>query len=369
MKARVFLQMRLKEDNLNIELTPNKRPARNTLVPPTAQRRRRDSSSSSSSSSSSESDIAVPPPPTEQNEEELRMALLAINAEVSPPQPAETESALTSTPIEPTPTSIEPTPTSIEPTPTPIEPSPTQPTSTELSNTQDKTATETRPKIVRGGIKSQGRKWDHDTHVAAVSQTIQVNKLIGKIKTQEATIKSLNDALEKAQRQLIESKLDREEVTQLKERCTEKDKEYIQMKKHFEDIIRTQHNEHKQLIITNVELKEKLSQRTKAEEEERNRRKDAEWRLSDITQTHTQETKSKSFIHVPHYQNIILSEEVSVSNDITDMECVANEEIACIHLYAEHSGVLTVQHMKTPSSRPVSERTKQLIANIKAGTL
>ena len=297
------------------------------------------------------------PPTTEQNEEELKMALLAINPEVTLPQPVETEPS-------PTPPS-----TPIEPTPTPIEPSTTHLTSTEQSNTQDKSATETRRKIIRGGIKSQGRKWDHDSHVAAVSQTIQVNKLLGKIKTQEATIKSLHEALEKAQHQLIETKLDREEVTQLKERCMEKDKDYRQMKKHFEDIIRTQHNEHKQLIITNVELKEKLSQRTKAEEEERNRRKDAEWRLSDITQTHTQETKSKSCIHVPHYQNIILSEEVSVSDDITNMQCVANEEISCIHLYAEHSGELNVQHVKTPSSRPVSERTKQLIANIKAGTL
>ena len=203
------------------------------------------------------------------------MALLAINPEVTLPQPVETEPS-------PTPPS-----TPIEPTPTPIEPSTTHLTSTEQSNTQDKSATETRRKIIRGGIKSQGRKWDHDSHVAAVSQTIQVNKLLGKIKTQEATIKYLHEALEKAQHQLIETKLDREEVTQLKERCMEKDKDYRQMKKHFEDIIRTQHNEHKQLIITNVELKEKLSQRTKAEEEERNRRKDAEWRLSDITQTHT----------------------------------------------------------------------------------
>ena len=52
MKARVFLQMRLKEDNINIELTQNKRTTKTSLVPPTAQHRRTDSSSSSSSSSS-----------------------------------------------------------------------------------------------------------------------------------------------------------------------------------------------------------------------------------------------------------------------------------------------------------------------------
>ena len=205
-KTRVFLQMKLKEEKLDIALGGVKRIATTSLASPAPQRPRTLScSSSSSSTSSSESDFEVsrPPPtpnqPMASNEEELSMALQGINAQTTLTDPTSTE-AESSQPAQPQPETQQPQPETQQPQPqaetqqlTINETSPTRPT------------TWKSPLRRKTGIKAQGKKWEKDTHLAAVSQTINIIKLLGKIKTQESTINSLQQALETAQRKLIEN--------------------------------------------------------------------------------------------------------------------------------------------------------------------
>ena len=332
MKTRVFIQMVFQQEGIkfSFEGGPEKRGPEKTIEPP-AQRGR---TLSSSSSSSSESDFEQPPPATttiSTAQAELEKAIIAINPAAIPTVEDGQSNKDTDT---------------------------------------DKTLVSTQPSKEpqakqKPGIATQARKWDKHAHTAAVSQSIQITKLLGKIKSQEAIIKTLNESLESAQRKLIENKIGSKELTQWKAKFYSKEKELQQQRQHFETTISTQRDDGHQLNTKIIELKEKLRQMAMVEEEERCRRKELEKRLASLADTHTQHRSS--IIHVPHYQNTILSDEVTVSDGIFNIECVADNEINCIHLHAQHEGkLLNVQHIRPPTPRELSDKTKDLINSLKS---
>ena len=347
-KTKVFIQMKMNEEGASVG---EKRPAENDLSSQTVRRR----TLSLSSMSSSESDFETP---TLTAEKELDLAVKAIE-----------DTVLTgSTPMEPQPeaqSEAQPGTQHIEAEQEQeIEKQPEQRAEVHPDTTPAKNAIPTKAKQSRG-VKAQGRKWDKDSQAAAISQTIHINKLTGKIRTQESLIKTLQESLGTAQKRIIEDKLDVEEVVQIKKRCYEKEKELEKIKNHYEDIIRSQHREYEALKVKNVELEERLRQRMRVEEEERTKRKEVEEELRRLKAYENNTEKKRSLIHVPHFQHTVLSDEVDVSRDLTSTECAANEEIGCIHLYAEHEGDLNVMHVMPPTTRMISEKTRQLINSIK----